>query len=158
MEEQPLSRREVLERTALAGAAVVATCGACAAISAGLGGCSMGEKKESAITAGVINIGAPGQYPAGTVSDAYLAQYGILITNDSGTPLAIRPKCTHQGCTVKWHPDHFEFECPCHGSKFDLLGEVVHGPAKKPLAGLAAVHQPNGTLTVDLDQLYAIPV
>jgi nitrite reductase/ring-hydroxylating ferredoxin subunit len=151
-----LTRRDLLERTALAGAAVVATCTACGAF-ATLSGCAV-QKKEPVITTGILNIGSPAQYPAGTASTAFLTTHGIIITNDSGTPLALRPKCTHQGCTVAWKPEHFQFECPCHGSKFDLLGQVVHGPAKRPLAGLAAVLQPDGTLTVNLDQLYAIPV
>jgi nitrite reductase/ring-hydroxylating ferredoxin subunit len=157
MDEQTITRREVLERSALAGAAVVATCGACGALGSGLSACAV-EKKESVITTGVVNVGSPAQYPAGTASTAFLAQYGIVITNDSGTPLAIRPKCTHKGCTVKWHAEHFQFECPCHGSKFDLLGQPTHGPATKPLAGVAAVRQADGTLTVNLDQLYAMPV
>jgi nitrite reductase/ring-hydroxylating ferredoxin subunit len=156
MDEPALSRRDLLERSALAGVTLVAACGACAATGA-LAGCAV-QKKTPIITTGILNIGTADHYPAGTVSTAFLATHGIVITNDSGTALALRPICTHKGCTVHWEPDFFQFDCPCHGSKFDLLGQVTHGPAKKPLAGLAAVAQPDGTLTVNLDQLYAMPV
>ena len=38
--------------------------------------------------------------------------------------------CTHQGCTVNsYDSGSSQFVCPCHGSRFDLSGKVVQGPA-----------------------------
>jgi len=39
--------------------------------------------------------------------------------------------CPHQGCTVGVAEEHFE--CPCHGSRFELTGQWQSGPAEQPL-------------------------
>ncbi len=41
--------------------------------------------------------------------------------------------CTHLGCLPKWVPTNGRFECPCHGSKFQLSGTWIEGPAPRDL-------------------------
>ncbi len=51
----------------------------------------------------------------------------------SGELHLMSARCTHMGCTVAWNTADHVFECPCHGSRFGPMGEVVNGPAARPL-------------------------
>jgi menaquinol-cytochrome c reductase iron-sulfur subunit len=47
--------------------------------------------------------------------------------------VAYGPQCTHLGCAYHWDEGKNEFLCPCHTSVFSLDGNVVSGPAPRPL-------------------------
>jgi glycine/D-amino acid oxidase-like deaminating enzyme/nitrite reductase/ring-hydroxylating ferredoxin subunit len=52
---------------------------------------------------------------------------------DDGEVFAVSAICTHMGCDVAWNGAERTWDCPCHGSRFRVTGEVLHGPATRPL-------------------------
>lgn len=62
----------------------------------------------------------------------------VLIVRQSPTRyLALSMQCTHEGCPVN-QPVEGVMTCPCHGSQFDLTGQVRRGPAQFPLGRYSA--------------------
>ncbi len=57
----------------------------------------------------------------------------IVFRTGQTTFKAISMICTHQGCITNWVNSAQQFQCPCHGSKFDKDGKVVQGPATQNL-------------------------
>ena len=57
----------------------------------------------------------------------------ILIAKGISGFLAVSSICTHAQCTVQYQAFSNEYNCPCHGSKFDTKGGVLMGPASSPL-------------------------
>ncbi|MFE5491398.1 FAD-dependent oxidoreductase [Streptomyces virginiae] len=53
--------------------------------------------------------------------------------DDQGELHAVSAVCTHLGCVVAFNNAERTWECPCHGSRFGIDGEVLQGPALKPL-------------------------
>ena len=46
---------------------------------------------------------------------------------------ALSAACTHLGCQVSFNTAERSWDCPCHGSRFDIEGRVLQGPAIKDL-------------------------
>jgi Rieske Fe-S protein len=55
-----------------------------------------------------------------------------------GTLHLVSSSCTHMGCEVAWNVVEQTWDCPCHGSRYDVDGAVLHGPATAPLEVLSA--------------------
>ncbi len=94
-----------------------------------------------------IVAGALEEFEPGTVSHVQKGRFYISRLEDGGV-LALWQRCTHLGCTVPWREEAGEFNCPCHSSLFDRRGEVLGGPAPRPL-DIFPVSLRDGKLVVD---------
>ncbi len=52
---------------------------------------------------------------------------------EAGGLMALFQRCVHLGCRVPWCSPSQGFECPCHGSKYNAVGEYFGGPAPRNL-------------------------
>jgi nitrite reductase/ring-hydroxylating ferredoxin subunit len=95
-----------------------------------------------------FTIGRPDTFPAGSVT--FLEDRRLFLFNGPDGFFTVSSVCTHLGCNVKRTASGFE--CPCHGSRFDENGRVVHGPAPTALAWYALSLSPRGELVVDLER------
>ncbi len=62
--------------------------------------------------------------------------------------IAIFQKCVHLGCRVPWCQTSQWFECPCHGSKYNRVGEKKGGPAPRGLDQFP-IEVDGGTVTIN---------
>lgn len=53
--------------------------------------------------------------------------------DENGVVHAISPNCTHLGCRLTFNAEMKSWDCPCHGSRFDIDGRVINNPALRNL-------------------------
>jgi nitrite reductase/ring-hydroxylating ferredoxin subunit len=57
----------------------------------------------------------------------------LLIRDDENSIRAVSSSCTHKRVKLKYDKKRDQIRCPAHGSRFELSGEVIKGPAKEAL-------------------------
>ena len=85
---------------------------------------------KSASGGGVIDAGSVSDFEQGG-SVAYFLNGRFYVTNYQGGLRALYQKCPHLGCRVPFCSSSQQFECPCHGSVYNVIGEYLAGPAPR---------------------------
>ena len=83
----------------------------------------------STASGAVLKLGNVADFP--TDSATYVTEGRLFVANAGGHLFALSQKCPHLGCRVPFCESSGRFECPCHGSKYDLGGEWIEGPAPR---------------------------
>ncbi len=73
------------------------------------------------------------QYPKQDLPAAKKVYSAITYAGMQQGFVALYQRCVHLGCRVPWCPSSQWFECPCHGSKYNRVGEKKAGPAPRGL-------------------------
>jgi cytochrome b6-f complex iron-sulfur subunit len=102
-----------------------------------------------------VATGFGGTVDAGPVSDflqegsvTYFLEGRFYITQYQGGLRALYQKCPHLGCRVPFCESSGQFECPCHGSVYNEIGEYIKGPAPRGMDRFPISIQ-NGHVMVD---------
>jgi cytochrome b6-f complex iron-sulfur subunit len=123
--------------------------GACAAAGLGALGVTLDYLKPKVLfePPTLFAAGAPADYPEGTVR--FNHEQKAYVVGAAGGVYALSAVCTHLGCITRFRSDERTIACPCHGSRFDLEGNVLHGPAPRPLRWVEVQLDRAGSLVVD---------
>ena len=98
------------------------------------------------------------QQPGGAVLGQPEGMNGALLVTrptDTGALVALSAVCTHQQCTVQPVAGQAgsTLYCPCHGSRFDLHGNVTQSPATVPLPSFPVTVDGSGIATVTVGSI-----
>jgi cytochrome b6-f complex iron-sulfur subunit len=116
---------------------------------------------------------------AGSVADFKIGDVKVIregkfyVTRVPEGFFALYWKCPHLGCTVPWadgdpampgppdggdqaFTDHGRFKCPCHGSIYNRYGQIIQGPAPRPMDRFAMTIDGSGKISVETGPSKAI--
>jgi glycine/D-amino acid oxidase-like deaminating enzyme/nitrite reductase/ring-hydroxylating ferredoxin subunit len=100
-----------------------------AQLNAKVGAHFVGDRLRPATT-GSASAVPPGE--ARVVRDGLVGRKGVY-RDEQGALHAVSLRCTHLGCLLRFNAAERSWDCPCHGSRFGVDGEVLEGPAVHPL-------------------------
>ncbi|HXN32541.1 MAG TPA: Rieske (2Fe-2S) protein [Polyangiaceae bacterium] len=115
--------------------------------------CACSSAGTTPAQVGVIAAGNVAQLPVGSLRAVGNAP--TCIARDAGGVYSMTLTCTHTGCDMGANgsvsPEGLF--CGCHGSEFDVNGNVVVGPARYPLDHFAVSVDAGGNLTIHGDEV-----
>jgi cytochrome b6-f complex iron-sulfur subunit len=120
-----------------------------------------------------------GNVPAGVATDYKVGDVKVIregkfyITRVPEGFFALYWKCPHLGCTVPWadgdpampgppgagdqaFTDKGRFKCPCHGSIYNRYGQIIQGPAPRPMDLFPMKIDSTGKITVETGPTKAV--
>jgi cytochrome b6-f complex iron-sulfur subunit len=97
------------------------------------------------------------EYPTDAIPKAEAIYSDLILTGMRSGIVALYQKCPHLGCRVPNCVSSQWFECPCHGSQYNRVGEKKAGPAPRGMDRFPVTIGANGDVTVDTGIVVAGP-
>jgi cytochrome b6-f complex iron-sulfur subunit len=94
------------------------------------------------------------EYPAGALPKAEAVYQPALLPGLEAGLIAMWQKCPHLGCRVPQCVSSQWFECPCHGSQYNQVGEKKGGPAPRGMDHFAITVTGAGDVIIDTGTPY----
>ncbi|MEN9505595.1 MAG: hypothetical protein RI958_1521 [Actinomycetota bacterium] len=95
------------------------------------------------------------EYPSGALPKAEGAYQPVIYSGMEQGLTALYQKCPHLGCRVPNCVSSQWFECPCHGSQYNRVGEKKAGPAPRGMDLFALSVSGSGDVVIDTGTVYA---
>ena len=105
------------------------------------------RKGKEGARGGLVVAGPVAEFTPASVTPFPAHRFYLVRLTDGGF-LALSSICSHLECSVPWNERDRTFPCPCHGSVFDMTGEVKSPPAPRPF-DLFPVTLEGGIVRVD---------
>ena len=120
--------------------------------------------RKTSTFGGLVSAGNAADYKVGDVK--YFVEGKFYLSRLEEGFMALYQKCPHVGCTVPWRPE-FElpdqapgvkglFRCPCHGSTYLRNGQIIFGPAPRPMDYMRITNE-GGRLVVNTGRIMKRP-
>jgi cytochrome b6-f complex iron-sulfur subunit len=94
-------------------------------------------------------------YPSESLPKAKgVKEYKALLGGMEDGVIAMYQKCPHLGCRVPQCPSSQWFECPCHGSQYNRVGEKKGGPAPRGMDHFAVTVSASGDVVIDTSTVF----
>ncbi len=98
------------------------------------------------------------QYPAEALPKAkQVKEYQPVLSGMEAGIVALYQKCPHLGCRVPQCTSSQWFECPCHGSQYNRVGEKKAGPAPRGMDRFSVSVSPSGDVVIDTSTVFTGP-
>lgn len=89
-------------------------------------------------------------YPSEALPKAKgVKEYTQVLPGMEAGVVALYQKCPHLGCRVPQCNSSQWFECPCHGSQYNRVGEKKAGPAPRGMDHWPVTVSPSGDVVID---------
>lgn len=95
-------------------------------------------------------------YPSSAIEAARKVYAPSIVSGMEQGITALYQRCVHLGCRVPWCHSSQWFECPCHGSKYNAVGEKKDGPAPRGFDRFAVAVE-GGNVTIDTSTIFQGP-